>query len=133
MDKDNGLREENGAVVKRATLISIYREVQEVKDKQDDLCKKIDNLKPKVSSAVDLEEKLNSHIEFCEQHRSGIMADETVKSAYERGRSDVEKAAEKEAEKKFKKAMYFWAKIIIPAAAILFGMVYYFLDRIFGF
>ncbi len=122
--------EENGAIVKRVTLVTIYHKVKTIEKNQEALCEKLDDLIPKVEEVNGHAEKLDKHIKFCHDHRSGISANQEIKDAYERGRLDVIADADKKAEERLKKAMYFWVKILIPATAVLLGLVYYLGDRL---
>ncbi len=147
-DKHNGITEENGAIVKRVTLTTIYHKVQDIEENQNKMCEKLDalvptvrkvdeELIPKMNEAIPKSEevdecskRLDNHIAFCEEYRSGLTEDENLKAAYERGRSDVTRKYEGEAKKKLKDAMWFWAKILLPAIAILLGLIYFWLDKV---
>ncbi len=126
----DGLAEEDGAIVKRVTLVTIYHKLKAVEHNQNEICRRIDELAPKVGEVNGHKELLEEHIKFCAEHRTGMSNNESLTDAYERGRKDVEEDAQKEAEERIKRAMFFWAKILIPAAGLLFGLLYYFGDRI---
>ena len=127
---DNGIHEEDGTIVKRVTLTTIYRKLKTVEHNQNEICEKFNDLSERVGEVNGHKQLLENHIIFCESHRVGMTHDVANREAYERGRLDVEEDAQRAAEERVKRAMYFWAKIIIPATALLFGALYYFLDRL---
>ncbi len=122
--------EEDGAIVNRVTLVTIYHKLKSVEHNQNEICRRIDELAPKVGELNGHKELLEEHIQFCSDHRAGVTANESITEAYERGRRDVNGEAQQRAENQVRQSLYFWAKVLIPATAILLGLVYYLSDRL---
>ncbi len=73
-DYENGITEENGKVVKRVTLADIYRKVEIIDSNQNNICRKLDELKPKVKELEDKVRKAKT-----KEEKNGTAKEERTK------------------------------------------------------
>ncbi len=127
---DNGVSEEKGEIVKRVTLTTLYRKMKAIEHNQNHICEKLNEIAPKIEEVNGHKEMLEEHIEFCKQRREHMTNAESLTEAYERGGREINEEEQERAEKQMKQSLYFWAKVLIPATALLLTALYYLADRL---
>ena len=129
-DEENGYHEEAGQIVKRVTIVTIYRKLEQLSKSVSSLCDKTNNIDEVAKQQDHLSKLLDEHLQFCRDFRAEKEKGDLTESLYSQGYNAAKEEMEEEVEKKFKQTMWFWAKIIIPASAVLFGLIYWLFDRL---
>lgn len=129
--QDNGLSEENGEVVKRVTLITVYRKLKQVDKNQHQLCKQFEEQKKKLEEQEALKEKLEEHLSFCRDFRKENESSASLDDAYSKGYQMAEENAQRMAEERLNRQIKYLAKIIIPSVAILISLLVFLFGYIY--
>lgn len=129
--QDNGLSEENGEVVKRVTLITVYRKLKQVDKNQHQLCKQFEEQKKKLEEQEALKKKLEEHLSFCRDFRQENESSASLDNAYSRGYQMAEENAQRMAEERLNRQIKYLAKIIIPSVAILISLLVFLFGYIY--
>jgi len=128
--EENGLYEEDGTLIKKIPLLTIYRKLNKIEKNQNYLCKEFKEQAKKINEHNKIKEEqeklkkdLIGHRSLCTQYRSEKESIGAIDEAYGKGYKAAEENAEQLAQQRLEKQIKFWAKIIIPAFVAITGVL----------